>query len=132
MDTYVIAMEMYSKLGTSTPYDRHAHVMDTLRWRLENIYQDLVEQFHIGYAEADVLDVTVRVDRVPSEEETDKALIEKVMAIVESTYAHDEETGRRIDMGSSPVSGADVVDALLELEDQLKASVDRESISWRR
>ena len=41
----------------------------------------------------------------------------RVMGIIESTYPHDEN-GKRIE-GDSPVSGADVVEMLMELEDDL-------------
>ena len=44
-------------------------------------------------------------------------LLQKVADIIESTYDHDED-GRRTN-GDSPVSGADVVDALLGLETEI-------------
>lgn len=45
----------------------------------------------------------------------------RVLGIIEATYAHDDEGNR--EEGDSPISGADVVDRLLELEDELVAAI---------
>lgn len=56
-------------------------------------------------------------------------ILERVRAINEATYPHDEETGARI-LGDSPISGADVVDMLSELEDPITdlCGIPREDI----
>ncbi len=49
------------------------------------------------------------------------SIAESVATIIEQTYAHDED-GNRVD-GDSPLSAADVVDALLDLESVVDAAI---------
>ena len=50
-----------------------------------------------------------------------KRVLVQVMNIIEDTYPHDD--GKRID-GDSPVSGADVVEMLVELEDDITQAIE--------
>lgn len=49
--------------------------------------------------------------------------LQSVMQIIESTYDHDPDTGERTD-GDSPVSGADVVESLCAIEDEIAAALE--------
>lgn len=51
-----------------------------------------------------------------------EAALRKVLDIIEQTYAHDED-GNRTD-GDSPISGADVVEMLCALEDDLRGALE--------
>jgi hypothetical protein len=55
------------------------------------------------------------------EEANQETPLSKVMNIIEQTYPHDEDGNR--EEGDSPISGADVVEQLISLEEEIKEAL---------